>query len=233
MASARALRERVRKELTDEIVELARAQLADRGAENLSLRAIARELGMVSSAVYRYFPSRDDLVTALVIDGYDSIGEAVEQADAAAVEDDHPARWAAAGRALRAWAVAHPHEYALVYGSPVRGYHAPEATLQAAMRDKMVLGRIISSAHQAGALSIRTLRLPLTEGLAEDVRRVRQAVLPDVPDSAIVAALTAWSGLFGMLNLELFGHFNNIIEDRVALFDQALVQLADLAGLST
>ncbi|WP_326552111.1 TetR/AcrR family transcriptional regulator [Micromonospora sp. NBC_01813] len=231
MASARALRERVRKELTDEIVEIAKAQLADRGAENLSLRAIARDLGMVSSAVYRYFPSRDDLLTALVIDGYNSIGAAVEQADEATASDDFPGRWRAVGQALRAWATEHPHEYALVYGSPVRGYHAPETTLQASMRDKVVLGRIISDAHRAGVLRVPPPAQPAPQALAGDLRRVREAVLPAVPDSAVVAALTAWSGLFGMLNLELFGHFNNIIDDRAGLFDQALARLADLAGL--
>ncbi|MFV2013189.1 MULTISPECIES: TetR/AcrR family transcriptional regulator [unclassified Micromonospora] len=233
MASARALRERVRKELTDEIVGIAKAQLADRGAENLSLRAIARDLGMVSSAVYRYFPSRDDLLTALVTDGYNSVGTAVEQADEAAAADDFVGRWRSVGQALRSWAIEHPHEYALLYGSPVRGYHAPETTVQAAMRDKVVLGRIISDAYRAGELRTPPTAQATPESLGGDLERVRSAVLPAVPDESVIAALAAWSGLFGMLNLELFGHFNNIIDDRAALFDQALTRLAELAGLPT
>ncbi len=82
MNASRTARERVRAELTREITDVARGQLATEGAGGLSLRAVARELGMVSSAIYRYFPSRDDLLTALIIDGYNAIGEVAERADA-------------------------------------------------------------------------------------------------------------------------------------------------------
>src|SRR5207247_659822 len=104
-------------------------RIASEGAAGLSLRAAARELGMVSSAVYRYFPSRDDLLTALIIDGYNAIGAAAEQADAACRRGDHRGRWLSACRSVRDWALAHPHEYSLVYGSPVPGYRAPEQTI--------------------------------------------------------------------------------------------------------
>src|SRR5690349_24743516 len=88
MNASRTARERVRAELTREITDIARRQLATEGAAGLSLRAVAREMGMVSSAIYRYFPSRDDLLTALIIDGYNAVGEAVERADAAADPGD-------------------------------------------------------------------------------------------------------------------------------------------------
>src|SRR5215472_2336431 len=101
--------ERARAELTREIKEEARRQLAEVGGNGLSLRAVARELGMVSSALYRYFPSRDDLLTALIIDAYDAVGKAAE--DAVAVETIAGRQWAAACHAIRAWALAHPHEY--------------------------------------------------------------------------------------------------------------------------
>jgi len=114
--ASRTARERVRAELTREITEVARGQLATEGAGGLSLRAVARDMGMVSSAIYRYFPSRDDLLTALIVDGYNAIGEVAEQADAASPAGDYPGRWLAVGRAVRDWALAHPHEYALVYG---------------------------------------------------------------------------------------------------------------------
>src|ERR1043166_4451027 len=129
MNAGRTARERVRAELIREITEVARAQPATGGAAGLSLRAVARELGMVSSAVYRYFPSRDDLLTALIIDGYNAIGAAVERADGACRRDDPHGRGLAACRAVRDWALAHPHEYSLVYGSPVPGYRAPEQTI--------------------------------------------------------------------------------------------------------
>jgi AcrR family transcriptional regulator len=233
LASANTLRQRIKEELRDEITRLARAQLATAGAGALSLRAIARDLGMASSAVYRYFPSRDDLLTALIIDGYTAIAEAVEKADAALPRDDYPGRWLAVGRALRAWALANPYEYALVYGSPVPGYQAPDGTVAPAVRDKLVYGRIVSDAYRAGALQPPETSSTDIESFAPDAERLRAAVLPDVPDSVVIAALSAWSGMFGMLNLELFGHFNYVIDDRATLFEQAMMNLGRMLGLAS
>ena len=137
-------------EITREITDIARARLAAEGAAALSLRAVARDMGMVSSAVYRYFSSRDELLTALIIDGYNAIGEAVENADAACRRGDYSGRWLAACRAARGWAIAHPHEYALIYGSPVPGYQAPADTIGPAARSAVVFGRLVSDAHAAG-----------------------------------------------------------------------------------
>ena len=153
--AVRTARERARAELTREIKEEARRQLAEVGAHGLSLRAVARELGMVSSALYRYFPSRDDLLTALIIDAYDAIGSAAEAAIAAAAGAPARERWAVACRAIRAWAVANPHEYALIYGSPVPGYRAPEATVGPASRVPLAFASILAAArctrrHPAG-----------------------------------------------------------------------------------
>ena len=153
-ASATA-RERARAQLTREIKEEARRQLAVAGADGLSLRAVARSLGMVSSALYRYFPSRDDLLTALIIDAYNSLGEAVETAIGPAAESGRAAageardRWAAACRAVRSWAWAHPHEYTLIYGSPVPGYRAPEATIGPASRVPLAFTAILRDAMTA------------------------------------------------------------------------------------
>src|ERR1700727_2944960 len=104
---------RVRAEVTREITDVARAQLAGDGAAGLSFRAVARELGMVSSAVYRYFASRDELLTALIIEGYDALGAAVEQADAACAREDYPARWRGGAGGGPAGGPAHPPPSAL------------------------------------------------------------------------------------------------------------------------
>src|SRR6201995_1006206 len=113
MPPRQTARERVRAEIPREITDIARAQLAADGADALSLRAVARDLGMVSSAVYRYFGSRGELLTALIIEGDAARGAAVEQADGSCPRGDYGARWRAATSAARDWAVAHPHEYAL------------------------------------------------------------------------------------------------------------------------
>src|SRR3974377_1724310 len=147
MNASRTARERARAELTREITETARRHLATEGAAGLSLRACARELAMVSSAVYRYFPSRDDLLTALIVDGYNAIGDAAEKADAACPRDDPAGRGRAACSALREWGLAHPHESSLVYGSPVPGYQAPEQTIGPASRVAAVFGRVVSDAQ--------------------------------------------------------------------------------------
>ena len=152
MPPTTGLRARMRAELTAEIKEEARRQLAAEGAPGLSLRAVTRSLGMASSAIYRYFPSRDDLLTALIVDAYDAIGRAAEEADAACPPDDFGGRWRSVGLAVRAWSLANPHEYALVYGSPVPGYQAPQDTVGPASRVILVFAGIVDGAAAAGVL---------------------------------------------------------------------------------
>src|SRR3954470_1533173 len=134
MPTAKGARERARAEITAEILRAGRDQLARHGAAGLSLRAVARELGMVSSAVYRYVASRDELLTLLIVDAYDSLGEAAERAEAKVPRDDLLGRYLAICTAARRWALRSPHEFALIFGSPVPGYAAPEATVQPASR---------------------------------------------------------------------------------------------------
>ena len=232
MPARRTARERVHAEITREITDTARAQLAASGAAALSLRAVARDLGMVSSAIYRYFASRDELLTALIIDGYNAIGAAVENGDASCARDDYRGRWLAGCRAARAWAVAHPHEYALIYGSPVPGYQAPADTIAPAARSAVVFGRLISDAHAAGQLAPARCGQPVPQELSGDAGRLRETVMPGVPVDVIVAALTAWAGIFGVISFELFGQFNNVVTGTGAYFDHAAGCLARLMGLS-
>jgi AcrR family transcriptional regulator len=221
-------RERVRAELTTEIADAARRQLADVGAAGLSLRAVARELGMASSAVYRYFPSRDDLLTRLIIEGYDDLGAAAEAADDPAAA---PAtRWLAVCRAVRTWALAHPHEYALLYGSPVPGYQAPRDTVPAASRVGVVLGRILGDAARAGAL-------PETTGerdpglVSDEAVAVLGGDHPALDETVRVRALLSWSALYGTISFELFGHLVGSVQDGDRYFDRAMSELATLIGL--
>ena len=252
MSVQKTARERVRAEMIAEIKAVARDQVATAGAAALSLRAIARELGMVSSAIYRYFPSRDDLLTALIIDSYDALGATVERTDAMAVTDDHTGRWVQACRAIRAWAVDNPHEYALLYGSPVPGYLAPQATVPAATRVTAVLAGIVRDAVAAGALARPPDPVPLPDpdpprnpdplgnpdplalpaSMATDAAQLRDALMPGVPDDLVVRSLLAWMAVFGMVSFELFGHLNNVISDYAEAFDHQVRQLAAFVGLS-
>jgi AcrR family transcriptional regulator len=231
MNASRTARERVRAELIGEITEVARRHLARDGAAGLSLRAVAREMGMVSSAIYRYYPSRDDLLTALIVDGYNAVGEAVEKAEAACPRGDHMGRWLAVCHAVRDWAVAHPQEYALLYGSPVPGYSAPEDTVAPAMRNAVVFGRIVSEAAREGRLDPPGGYPPAPASFAADAAAIGEAVLPGLPDDVVARAVTAWPGLFGAVSFELFGQYDNVIADRAAVFDYAMRGLGRYIGL--
>ncbi|MEU8888555.1 TetR/AcrR family transcriptional regulator [Streptomyces sp. NPDC048442] len=228
MSTMRGARERARTEVTAAIKEEARRQLAAEGAAKLSLRAVARELGMASSALYRYFPSRDDLLTALITDAYDAAGAAAEAALAVAPDDtDHPARWLAVCVAVRRWALDHPHEYALLYGSPVPGYSAPQTTVEPAARVALALMSVARDAHRSRGLAL--VRIPAE--LRPEAERLAADIAPDLPPEAAVAFAAVWAQLFGLISFEVFGHYHRVVEDRDAFFAHAAGELARTAGV--
>ncbi|MFJ9683321.1 TetR/AcrR family transcriptional regulator [Streptomyces sp. NPDC101194] len=229
MSAVRGARERARIEITAAIKEEARKQLAAEGAAKLSLRAVARELGMASSALYRYFPSRDELLTALIIDAYDSVGESAEAAHRATRADaaPHLARWTAVAHAVRDWALAHPHEYALIYGSPVPGYNAPQATVGPASRVGLVLIAVVGEAFRTDGLAVP----PLTDELRAEAERMVADFAPDLPAGVVAPLIAAWSQLFGLISFELFGQFRRVVEAREIFFREAVTELARTVGL--
>ncbi|WP_372350651.1 TetR/AcrR family transcriptional regulator [Streptomyces sp. KL116D] len=230
-SAVQGARARARQEITVAIKDEARRQLADDGAAKLSLRAVARELGMVSSALYRYFPSRDELLTALIIDAYDSLGEAAERADADRTAATPPPssveRWVTVCEAVRAWSLAHPHEYALIYGSPVPGYTAPTTTVPAAARVGLLLIGIVRDAHGTRGVALT----PLPDALRAEAERIAADIAPDLPLEVVAALVAAWAQLFGLVGFEVFGQFNRVVEDRAAFFAYAATGLAHTVGL--
>jgi AcrR family transcriptional regulator len=230
MNAGRTARERARAELASEIKDEARRQLAGTGASGLSLRAVSRELGMVSSALYRYFPGKDELLTALIVDAYDALGEVAETADAEIDRTETRARWCVACRAVRAWAREHPHEYALLYGSPVPGYRAPETTVAPAARVALVLFGTLRDSAQADTLVLFSEARP-TAGLAEQLRSLGESVAPELPASTLSRAVIAWTQLFGMISFEIFGHLVGSVDPSDDFFENAVGQMADFVGL--
>ncbi|MET9699514.1 TetR/AcrR family transcriptional regulator [Streptomyces sp. NPDC006529] len=227
MSTVRGARERARTEITAAIKDEARRQLAAEGAAKLSLRAVAREVGMVSSALYRYFPSRDDLLTALIVDAYDSLGAAAEGAHARTVAAPPRERWLSVCRAVRAWALAHPHEYALIYGSPVPGYAAPDSTVAPASRVGNVLISIVRAAYEGPGLALP----PLAPVLRAEAERMAEDFAPGLPPEAAPALVAAWAQLVGLISFELFGQFHRVVEEREAFFEHAAGRLAHEVGL--
>jgi AcrR family transcriptional regulator len=225
MSATRTARDRARAELTGEIMDAAKRQLAEVGATALSLRAVARELGMVSSALYRYFPSRDHLLTALIVNAYDALGDAAQKADTPGSEPRE--RWASVWSAARHWAREHPHEYALIYGSPIPGYQAPQDTVTPAARVALLLFAIVNSAE------LRPLpdAPPLPDELHDQLRQLVQTVDTDLSDLTLTRLLIAWTQLFGMISFELFGQYVGSVDPSDAFFAHTTEQLADFVGL--
>jgi AcrR family transcriptional regulator len=223
-AAPRTARAVARSELTRAILSSARRQLGEVGPAQLSVRAVARELGMASSAVYRYFPSRDELLTALLVAGYTELGDAAEHAESSQPPDDFVARWAAFAAAVRRWALDHPHDFALLFGSPVPGYAAPRTTVEPATR---ITGQLIRLARDIQAAGAAPPPLgPVSTVEHDSLARIREFAGADLDDDLALRALRAWSGLIGHLTLELFGHFANGITDLDSYFTAMSRQLA-------
>ncbi|MHC3003236.1 TetR/AcrR family transcriptional regulator [Gordonia sp. GN26] len=205
MATGRSRAEN-RAMMTDEIRRLARKHLATYGAAGLSLRAIAREMGVVSSAVYRYVPSRDDLLTMLLVEAYNDVGDAIDAAVAVVEPTQRRERLLAAAEAARAWALADPARWALLYGSPVPGYAAPgEETMVPGTRIPALLLRECAAAWSEGLLR-DDLPTP-TAGVAGDMAAIRDEFGIDAPDDAMAASTTLWAVLVGAISLETFGQY--------------------------
>ncbi len=223
MNAPKTARARARVELTREIKAAARRQLAEVGAPGLSLRAIARELGMASSAIYRYFPGRDELLTALITDAYDEIGQVAEAATAATTGLPFIDRWLALVSAVRGWALANRHEYALIYGSPVPGYAAPQDTVGPAVRVTMAMLKLLVEAVRACDVVSRVNQAD-PDGSLE---RIALAAESQLPNDVVSRGVAAWTQLFGHVSFELFGQFHTVVEDYDAFFIDQMTQVGE------
>jgi AcrR family transcriptional regulator len=229
----RTARARAHADVRGEIIATARAHLAAAGASGLSLRAVARELGMVSSAVYRYVASRDELLTALIIEAYDTLGQRAEDAVARTAGSPPLDRWIEAARAIREWANERPHEYALLYGTPVPGYAAPPDTVAPGTRVSIALVAVVRDAASAGLLhrNAAEAALPASSATHEALARLRDVGDLDAGDDVLFGVLLAWTQLFGLLSFELFGQTRGLVEDHAAFFDDAALAMASRIGL--
>lgn len=228
MVKASGIRARNRAALESEILDAAARSLADVGASGLSLRALARELDMAPSALYRYYASRDELLTRLIVRSFDSLGDAVDDALASGPADPR-GRFAVIARATRSWAKERPHEYALLYGTPVPRYHAPaEQTTGPGTRVTEHLlallaqfgrGRPEPDADAAGPLAAAAA------GLAPVLGELGPGAAGLTPE-LVVRGQVAWNLILGSLSCELFEQFGpGGLGDADAHFDAA-VELA-------
>jgi AcrR family transcriptional regulator len=231
----RTARERVRDEMTGEILSVARDHVAREGAAALSLRSVARDLGMAPSALYRYFDGRDALLSALIVGAYESLAaeaeRAAEKAERSSGATDAQ-RWPAVPRTMRAWALARPHEWGLIFGTPVPGYEAPEDTVEPYARIAVAMLRPVLDAQAAGRLGSEARPQPVPRELRAAVEPVTEGLFSTLPVEKVVQAVQAWTTLVGVISLEVFGHWRNTILDPAAFFEATVRDLGAAIGLA-
>ncbi|MEU8318101.1 TetR/AcrR family transcriptional regulator [Nonomuraea sp. NPDC048881] len=227
-------RDRLRAQTSAEIKTIALRLMADGGPDAISLRAIAREMGMTAGAIYSYFPTRDDLVTTLIGDVYTSAVDAAEAARDAVPENDPGGRILAWARAMREWALANPEGFRLVYGDPVPGYRPPEEGpgKEAEARACAGIVGLVAAAWPAarecasggGAYTWDDFDPALVAHVRED--------FPDLPPAAIAVTLRVWGRMHGLVALEIYGHLRALVRDPAAVYDDEMRDLVTSLGLA-
>lgn len=220
-------REDSRARIETQIIEIGRRHLITDGAAGLSLRAIARDLGMVSSAVYRYVASRDELLTLLLIDAYTELADAVDDAHRAA-GPDWRTQLTAVARATRTWAVDQPACWALLYGSPVPGYQAPaDRTVGPGTRVIGTLFGIVDTAIDSGALTPPKSTVP--QPLSADFAKLKVEFGRTLDDATLGRCFLLWAALVGAISLEVFGQYGaDTLTDPAMIFDLQVQLLIEM-----
>jgi AcrR family transcriptional regulator len=233
--TAADIRARNRADLIAEIVRIGRAHLIRDGVAGLSLRAVTRELGMASSAVYRYVASRDELLTLLIADAHADLAITVEKACFGADPGDLRARWTAFCLSLRRWAIRHPAQYALLYGPPVVGYSAPVAADRADARLVALFAAILRDSSTRKVTAVRSdpavgpaLSADMTALLASPAFAAAKGSLKR---RYLARGLLAWTQVFGLVSAESFGRTAPGVTDTDAFFAYAVDMMADLLDL--
>ena len=212
-------RARLRADTISEIKTLARRQLAEQGPGAVSLRAIAREMGIASSALFRYFPSYSDLISTIVVEAYSNLADALTSARDACPSADHAATWFAICQAYRSWSLENPAEFALLFGTPLPGYEAPqEITGPAASRSIEVALGVYAAAVQAGTADPGRSQVPADlkiGALGESLLQQRDSLYE--PRVAGIV-LSAWAAVLGFLVAEIFGSLSRLTDEPDRLY---------------
>lgn len=206
-------------DMPSQIKAAARRQMAQHGTAGISLRGIARELGITAPAIYNYFPRLEDLLTALIVDAFNALADAIEAAEAAVQSATCGPKIMASCLAYREWAVAHPVDFQLIYGNPIPGYVAPaEVTVPLARRPFDGLFRLFLEAYQAGELVIPAEYDPIPASIRAHFADWLPKAGYDFPDALLCLLMSGWARIHGMVMLELFEHLGPVVGDTEAFF---------------
>jgi AcrR family transcriptional regulator len=210
----------------------AHRQMAAHGTAGLSLRGIARELGITAPAIYNYFPRLDDLITALIVDAFTALADAIDAAEAAVESEACGPKVMASCLAYREWAIAHPVDFQLIYGNPIPGYVAPAAvTVPLARRPFDGLFRLFFEAYQTGELVIPAEYATVPVSIAEHFAAWLPAAGYDFPDALLCLLMSGWARIHGMVMLELFEHLGPVVGDAAAFYRYELDAFTARLGL--
>jgi AcrR family transcriptional regulator len=221
-------RARLRTATIRDIKDAALAQIAEVGAPALSLRGVARAIGMSPAGLYRYYDGRDALLTALITDAYAALADAVEDGIGANGEDPTE-RFAAGIRAYRQWSISHPNEFLLIFGTPVPGYAAPEegSTVAANRRMGRAFFAVGVEAWRRGTFRPSALDRPPTPGETQ----LAAEIDPELPPSLVPVMLGTWAHFHGLVSLEVLGQLHWVYPaDAATFFETELSRL--LGGLA-
>ncbi|NYH50559.1 MULTISPECIES: TetR/AcrR family transcriptional regulator [Nocardiopsis] len=226
-------RERVREATLVEIKEIARRHLVEQGAAGVSLRAIAREMGMTAPGLYRYVSGIDSLLVLITADMFGELAAAVAAADASVPSEDTDLRILTSLRAFRSWAVTHRAEFATMFGPRVR--LAPGTDVTPALEAGRRFGATFYTLFDR-LLSEERFPLPdgarITPELARELRAFADTCgfsAPHIPVEAVMVLSTCWVRLYGVVCMEVFEHMNFVMRDMEPLFESELQNI--LTGL--
>jgi AcrR family transcriptional regulator len=233
-------RERQRAATVQEIKDVARRLLVDQGTAALSLRAIAREMGVTAPALYRYFDGHEVLVEALAADFYDELSDAMEAATDAEGQD-RPGeagkavahRLMAAATTFRTWSVAHPAEFSVIFGTPIPGvdlYDESSPACIAGQRFGLVFAALFLELWAVRPFSVPDLS-ELDPRLLPQLDAYRQRLGVDLPIAVVYVFLSCWARIYGLVTMEVFGHLTFALEDPEPAFTTELAQIGRLMGL--
>ncbi len=236
-------RDRVRAATTEEIKQTARRILVEQGPEAVSLRAIARQMGMTAPALYRYFTSREDLIRNVIGDIFTEltgdIGRAIQAAvletggDAARGSGgDITAKMIAACREFRRWSLNHQGEFGLIFGSPLPGVADGRGDFadECGRRFAFTFFALFYELWQRAPFSVPAPEA-IDPGLRAQLERFRAGLAPDIPLGAMLTFLRCWVKLYGAVSMEVFGHLGFALDDAAPMFEITLTELAESVGL--
>jgi AcrR family transcriptional regulator len=221
-----ARRERQHVAIREEIKAVARKLMGQHGTAGISMRGIAGEMGIKAPGLYYYFDNRDALITALILDAFNALADALEEARDGAAGESVEKRLMAVLKMYRTWALAHPVDFQLIYGNPIPGYEAPrEVTLPAVVRGFRLIVGLITEAVKGG----EWMPLPQFESVPAELGAHLEAMVErdgyDVSLLALYLAVVGWSRIHGIIMLELFDHIQPVVGDSDAFYR---VQVEDM-----